>query len=69
MQVVTHPFALWLATTSFAGTVEPGDQWDTPEAWPSARTMAAARQCYSLFQAGDMVGAERAMVTAQQPFV
>lgn len=69
MQVVTHCFAQWLATTSFAGTVEPGDQWDTVEAWPSLLTMNAARECYAHFHAGDIPAAERAMHNAQRCFV
>jgi len=69
MQVVTHSFAKWLATTSFAGTVEPGDQWDTVEAWPSPLTMSAARECYAHFHAGNILAAERAMDNAQRCFV
>lgn len=69
MQVVTRSFAKWLATTSFAGTIEPGDQWDTVEAWPSPLTMNAARECYAHFHAGNIPAAERAMHNAQRCFV
>lgn len=68
-QVVTREFADWLGSTSFAGIVNPGDQWDSEDAWPSPDTMRAARRCYDLFAAGDLAGAEAAMVEAQQAFV
>ncbi len=68
-RLVTHSFSAWLSTTSFAGTVNPGEQWDTEDAWPSANTMRAARRCYDLFSAGDLTGAEAAMIEAQEPFV
>lgn len=68
-QIVTKEFADWLETTSFAGSVNAGDQWDTEEAWPSKETMQAARSCFEAFTAGDLKAAESAMHEAQRPFV
>ena len=67
--IVTAEFAEWLTATPFAGHVEPGDQWDTPEAWPSPETMRAARECLNHFRAGNLTAATAAIVAAQQPFV
>lgn len=69
MQIVTDDFAAWLATTSFAGQVEPGEQWDTEEAWPSRETMRAARECFRQFHAGDLVAADAARAEAETPYV
>lgn len=69
IQLVTPEFAAWLDITSFAGQVEPGEQWDTVEAWPSTETLRAARECFRHFHAGDLAAAETAMHAAQQPFV
>lgn len=69
VQIATPEFCAWINTTSFAGIIRPGDQWDTEVAWPSAETMAAARQCFDFFVAGDLAAAERTMHTAQEPFV
>lgn len=68
-QIVTDEFAAWIDTTSFAGRVRPGEQWDTADAWPSAETMRAARDCYSAFAEGDLERAEELMHDAQRPYV
>lgn len=68
-QIVTPEFAAWLAGTSFAGHVEPGDQWDTAEAWPTPETMEAARECFAAFAAGDIDTALTEMQVAQESFV
>jgi len=68
-QIATPEFVAWLNTTSFAGIIYAGEQWDTEVAWPSPETMAAARQCFELFHAGELKRAESAMHDAQSPFV
>ncbi len=68
-QVVTPEFAEWLDSTSFSGVVNPGDQWDSEDAWPTPASMASARRCYTLFDAGEFGNARDAMVEAQQAFV
>ena len=69
IQIASPEFTAWLASTSFAGQVEPGEQWDTEEAWPSRETMRTARECFRQFHAGDLAAAEAAMHAAQSPFV
>ena len=68
-QIVTKEFATWLETTSFAGHVDAGDQWDTEVAWPSRETMTAARECFAAFETGDLKRAEELMWDAQRPYV
>lgn len=68
-QIATAEFCKWLQTTSFAGYIQPGEQWDTEDAWPSPETMLAARKCFAQFAAGNLVAAEAAMLDAQRSFV
>ena len=68
-QIASAEFAAWLESTSFAGQLEAGEQWDTPEAWPSEETMRAARECFAAFERGDRATAEQRMHDAQRAFV
>lgn len=68
-QIATPEFCSWLETTSFAGILHPGEQWDAETAWPSEDTMTAARKCFDLFMAGQVAEAEKCMHVAQEPFV
>lgn len=68
-QIATRAFCAWLKTTSFAGIVQPGERWDTKEAWPSAVAMKSARDCFEAFHAGHTRIAEECMHDAQRAFV
>jgi len=68
-QIATTEFCKWLETTSFAGYIQPGEQWDTEIAWPSPMEMYYARRCFNEFASGNSEAAEIAMIEAQRPSV
>jgi hypothetical protein len=69
VQIATPAFVAWLKTTKFAGNVQPGEQWDTAEAWPSKASLQAARSCFKAFVTGDKLNAEAFLYQAQEGLV